>query len=59
MCNKLHHSRVPPPLILPGHSQDNQHDYNTPASLCFEFFVGDAPFSGMKPLAVTAIIMIV
>jgi len=29
-------------FILPGPSQDNLHHYNTPASMCFENFGGDA-----------------
>jgi len=47
-----------PPPILPGRSQDDLHEYNTTASVWwYEFFVGDALSPGMKPLSVTAIII--
>jgi hypothetical protein len=37
-------------FILPGHSQDKLHDYNTPASLSCEVNVGDARFLSTQPL---------
>ena len=37
-------------FILPGHSQDKLHNYNTFASVCCEIIVGDAPSLSTQPL---------